>query len=124
MTLRHRTLTVDPNEEVIRIGTTYLRIDALVLYAYVMLFIYVAALQGIKKPMFAVYIGVYRQILAPIAVFWVFTRVFDFGLLGIWWGIFLITWSAAVITFFYSRRTLGKEWAASEAKPLETPEGG
>lgn len=118
---RHLMGLFSDDEAVIRIGTTYLRIDALVLYAYVMLFIYVAALQGIKKPMFAVYIGIYRQIVAPIAVFWLFTQVFDFGLLGIWWGIFLVTWSAAVITFFYSRRILGKEWEALEAKPLKNP---
>ena len=109
------------DEGVIRIGTTYLRIDALVLYAYVILFINVAALQGIKKPIFAVYIGLYRQILAPIAVFYLFTQVFDFGLPSIWWGIFLITWSAAIISIFYSRRVLKKEWEASEAKPLENP---
>ncbi|QTA87174.1 Multi antimicrobial extrusion protein, MatE family [Desulfonema magnum] len=96
------------DDTVIRIGATYLRIDALVLYAYVVLFINVAALQGIKKPMFAVYIGLYRQIIAPIAVFYFLTQVLDFGLTGIWWGIFLVTWSAAVITFFYTRRLLKK----------------
>lgn len=26
--------------------------------------------------------------------------------MGIWWGIYSVTWSAAVITFFYARRLL------------------
>lgn len=91
---------------VVAIGTTYLRIDALVLYAYVVLFVHVAALQGMKRPMFAVWIGAYRQIVAPLTVFWVLTRVFDVGLLGIWLGIFAITWSAALFTLFYARRLM------------------
>ncbi|MFH1134734.1 MAG: MATE family efflux transporter [Pseudomonadota bacterium] len=93
---------------VIEIGTLYLKIDALVLYAYVVLFVNVAALQGIKKPMFAVWLGVSRQIAAPAAVFYFFAVVLDWGLPGVWWGIFLITWSAALFTFFYARNLLRK----------------
>lgn len=96
--------TDDP--DVIDIGAVYLKIDALVLYAYVLLFVHVAALQGIKKPMFAIWIGLFRQIAAPALVFTLFTRVLGWGLLGIWWGIFLITWSAALFTYVYARRLL------------------
>jgi putative MATE family efflux protein len=99
------------DETVIGMGAVYLRIDALVLYAYVLLFVHVAALQGMKRPMFAVWIGLYRQIAAPIALFWLLTRVFTFGLLGIWWGIFAITWSAAVITLLYARATVSRKTA-------------
>lgn len=76
------------------------------LYAYVILFISVAALQGIKRPMFAVYIGLFRQIAAPIIVFYVLTRVYDFGLMGVWRGIFGITWTAAGIAVVYARQTI------------------
>ncbi len=99
------------DEAVISIGATYLRIDALVLYAYVLLFVHVAALQGMKRPMFAVWIGLYRQIIAPFALFWILTRVFSFGLLGIWWGIFAVTWSAAIITLVYARRMVTRQTA-------------
>ena len=102
---------------VIEIGVTYLRIDALVLYAYVLLFVHVAAMQGIKRPMFALWIGFYRQLVAPGVVFWVLTRSLDFGLLGIWWGIFAITWSAALFTFFFVRWTLKKKGWPPSWKP-------
>jgi putative MATE family efflux protein len=92
--------------QVIQMGSTYLKIDAFVFYAYVLLFVNIAALQGMKRPMFALIIGTYRQILAPYLVFYLLTEIFDFAVLGIWWGIFLVTWSAAVITFFYARRIL------------------
>jgi len=91
---------------VIKIGAVYLKIDSLVFYAYVILFIHVAALQGIKRPMYAVYIGIFRQILAPVALFYLLTRIFDFGLMGIWWGIFSITWFSALFTIFYARKIL------------------
>jgi Na+-driven multidrug efflux pump len=99
--------TEDPS--VIRMGATYLRIDALVFYAYVVLFAHVAALQGMKRPMVAVWIGLYRQIVAPFVLFWTLIRVFDAGLQGIWWGIFGVTWSAALFTLFYARRFIGRE---------------
>jgi putative MATE family efflux protein len=99
--------TEDPS--VIRMGATYLRIDALVFYAYVVLFAHVAALQGMKRPMVAVWIGLYRQIVAPFVLFWALIRVFDSGLQGIWWGIFGVTWSAALFTLFYARRFIGRE---------------
>jgi len=96
------------DREVIGIGTTYLMIDALVLYAYVILFVNVAALQGVKRPMFAVWIGLGRQIVAPVILFYLLTHVFDWGLLGVWWGIFFITWGAAVFSLFYARRVLSR----------------
>lgn len=95
--------------KVIEIGISYLKIEALVLYAYVILFVSVAALQGIKKPMFAVFIGLFRQIFAPVIVFYTLTQVYDFGVMGIWVGILSITWTAAIIAIFYAKRTMKKE---------------
>ena len=91
---------------VIAIGMSYLRIAAFILYAYVILFIHVAALQGIKQPMFAVWIGLMRQIILPGIAFYVLTSVLKCSITGIWWGIFGITWASAVFTFFYARRCL------------------
>ncbi len=93
---------------VVEIGATYLRIAAFVFYAYVILYVNVAALQGVKRPMYAIWIGLYRQIIAPIIVFYFLTQILDFGLMAIWWGIFSVTWSAALITLFYARRLLRK----------------
>jgi putative MATE family efflux protein len=93
---------------VIEIGTTYLRISAFLLYGYVILFLHVAALQGLKRPMFAIWIGLFRQILAPVILFHLLSQVLDFGLLGIWWGIFSINWFSAGVTLFYARWVMKK----------------
>ena len=94
--------------KVVETGAVYLKIDALAFYAYVILSICVAALQGMKRPVYAMVIGLWRQIAAPVLLFWFLTEVLGSGILGIWWGIFGITWSAALFTLFYARRTLRK----------------
>jgi putative MATE family efflux protein len=93
--------TRDP--AVIAIGVSYLRVAALIFGAYVILYINVFALQGMKKPMFAIWIGLVRQIIAPIPVFFLLAYRLDWGIRGIWWGIFLVTWSAAVVSILYVR---------------------
>ncbi|MEW6667665.1 MAG: MATE family efflux transporter [Thermodesulfobacteriota bacterium] len=96
------------DRRVVETGAVYLRIDALVLYAYVILFVYVSALQGMKRPLYAMLIGLWRQIVAPLLLFWLLTEAMGFGILGIWWGIFGITWSAALFTLFYASLVLKK----------------
>lgn len=92
--------------EVIRAGTVYLRIEFFALPTYVILGILISIMQGIKKPGFAVYIGLYRQIIMPIPMFYFFGKVLDFGVTGIWWGIVFLTWSSVIITYLYSHRQL------------------
>ena len=97
---------------VIATGSHYLRIAAFLEFAYVILFVNTSILQGLKKPEFALWIGLYRQLVMPIGLFWLAMNVFDFGLDGIWWSIFFINWSAALIAIVYARRkvaTLEKE---------------
>lgn len=91
---------------VVRIGAEYLRIAAITLCAYVFLFQTVYLLQGLKRPMYAVWIGIYRQIVAPYAVFYLLAFYLDWKLDGIWWGVFLVTWSAAIVTLFYGKLIL------------------
>jgi putative MATE family efflux protein len=94
------------NAEVIAIGAHYLKIASGITIAYAILFVTVSALQGMKKPMYAVWIGLFRQIVAPIAIFSLAINYFNFGIDGIWWGIFAITWFAAIVTLFYAKHVL------------------
>jgi Na+-driven multidrug efflux pump len=66
----------------------------------------VAALQGVKRPVYGLIVGVMRQIALPLMVFPLFARLLNMGIAGIWWGIFVINWGAALITFLYSRAYL------------------
>ncbi|MHC1698635.1 MAG: MATE family efflux transporter [Geobacteraceae bacterium] len=106
---------------VIAIGVSYLRVAAFVFCAYVTLYINVFALQGLKKPLFAIWIGVFRQIIAPIPVFFLLADHFGWGMRGIWWGIFLVTWTAAVIALLYIRE-LVLSMIRDDGSDYESPE--
>lgn len=82
-------------------GIRFLRIEAFVFPAYVLLYICVSAMQGIKRPFFALWIGLYRQIAAPPVLFHLLSVVMGLGISGIWWGIFSVTWSAALFVVCY-----------------------
>lgn len=98
--------TSDPT--VVMIGKEYLHVAILFFFAYIFLNISVSTLQGIKKPMYAIFVGTYRQFLVPLPLFLLLAIYLDWGTKGIWWGIFFANWSAAVFTFFYTRRKLQK----------------
>ena len=86
---------------VITIGIQFLRIEAFVFPAYVLLYICISAMQGIKQPIFGLWIGLYRQISGPFLIFHLLSTVLGMGIIGIWWGIFTVTWSAALVVVVY-----------------------
>lgn len=90
------------NEQVIAIGVQYLRIEIFTFYSYVILYISTSILQGLKKPGFIVYIGIFRQAVFPILLFLYLGTVLEWGLLGVWWGIVIVNWSAVLITVTYT----------------------
>ncbi len=97
----------DQNNAVIGAGTRYLRIEAIAFLSYVLLNIAISMLQGIKKPMFALWIGLYRQLL-PLWLFYWLGTILSMGIDGVWWGLVIINWTAVMITLIYSRMTLSK----------------
>lgn len=90
-------------------GADYLRVDALVLYGYVVVFVCTATLQGMKRPMFALWLGLLRQIVLPGLLFSLLIFQLHLGLTSLWWGIFGIVWCSAGIALLWARRTLAKE---------------
>ena len=92
--------------KVIGIGIEYLHIAVLFFCAYIFLNISVSTLQGMKKPAYAIFVGAYRQFLIPIPLFFLFAIYFGWGTKGIWWGVFVANWSAAIFTYFYTRNKI------------------
>lgn len=91
---------------VIAIGSEYLKIATAIFNSYVLMNVSVAVWQGLKKPMFAIWIGLYRQVLLPVILFTILADFLGFELLGIWWGLVGINWSAAIISVFFTLRKL------------------
>ena len=90
--------------EVVATGARYLAIAAFLQFAYTLLYVNSSALQGLKRPALALWLNLGRQIVAPLLVFGLATRVWHLGLGAIWWGIFGITWAAALAAAVLARR--------------------
>ncbi len=96
-------LTSDP--VVIEQATLYLRISGLASYGFVVIFVYIAMLQGIGKPTVIMSISIYRQIIAPIVVFAILAW-FGFGILSLWIGLDMIIFSSALFLWWYGEKKL------------------
>jgi putative MATE family efflux protein len=107
--------TDDP--AVIAVGAPYLRIAAFIEFAYVVIMVNAAALQGLKRPAAALWIGLLRQVLAPVVVYWLATRVWGLGLMGIWWSLFGIAWVSAAVAVVVARRQAARLEASGPTPP-------
>lgn len=105
--LAMRQLTGDP--AVVAHGANYLVIAALTLPAYPILFTTVFLFQGLKRPAYGLWIGLYRQVAAPALVFHLLAFTLGWGLWGVWWGICLVTWSAALFALWWGWREVRQE---------------
>ena len=57
-------------------------------------------------PAFALWIGLFRQLAAPALTFWFTTEVLHWGLDGVWWSVFAVTWSSALMSVWWARRLI------------------
>jgi Na+-driven multidrug efflux pump len=73
--------------EVIRIGAQYLRVDGFILPVYLVLFAMNSLLQALQKPIWTLWIGIFRQAIGVLLFVWLFVSVFNMGTLGVWLGI-------------------------------------
>lgn len=100
------------DEAAIASGAAYLKMAALMMPAYTSMFVVTALFQGLRQPIWSVVIGIYRQLFA-LAVFpWFFVAVLDWGLPGVWTGLFVAVWSgfalSAVLALVIGGRALGE----------------
>jgi putative MATE family efflux protein len=93
--------------QVIQEGARYLRIEGLAIYSYSMIGIASSVLQAIKKPYYALMIGVLRQF-TPIFVFYALGQLLNLGVTGVWWGIVLVNYTATILVWLIVYRLLNK----------------
>lgn len=96
----------DDNLEVIEFASEYLYIEVFAFFGYSTLFISVSFLQGIKKPKMIFYVGLYRQILAKLAIFYPFVFWLKLPIISLWLGLLGIIYSAAVFMYLYCKEKI------------------
>lgn len=94
--------TNDPR--VIEIGKSYLHIDGFILPVYVTLFAITSLLQALKKPIYTLWIGIYRQGIGVALFSWIYVHLFDLGYLGVWLGIATAVTSGLVLSLLLTER--------------------
>lgn len=103
--------------EVIAVGVSYLHVDGFVLPFYMMLFSINSFLQAMQKPIWTLWIGLYRQGVAVALFVWLFVRVFGFDIWGVWFGVALAVisgWGLAIwVAQRVARQVIGGLWGRS-----------
>lgn len=97
------------NATVIAHGRNYLAASAFTLAAYPILFVTVFMMQGLKRPSYGLWIGIYRQIIAPLIVYHTLVFTLGWGLPGVWWGACIVNWSAALFALWWGWRAVRPE---------------
>lgn len=96
----------DKDLEVIAYATGYLVIEVWIFFAFVVLFICVSTLQGIKRPKMIFWVGLYRQIVAKLIMAWLIVKYFELDITYLWVGMFVMIYSAAIFMYFYTKKEL------------------
>jgi len=94
--------------EVVAVGRRYLYIQGITYFSYILMNLSNAILRGLKRPLMIMWIGLYRQIAAPFVVFPFLAYTISMGVDGVFWGLAIVNWSAAIFTFWWSRRVLAR----------------
>ncbi|MFP7572329.1 MATE family efflux transporter [Marivita sp. S2033] len=97
-----RPFTSDP--EVIAIGASYLLVDGFLFPVYMMLFSINSYLQALKRPIYTLWISIYRQGFGVAFFIWIFISVLGFDVWGVWLGIATAVASGWVIALFVAAR--------------------
>ena len=107
--------TQDP--DVIRVGLAYLRVESLILPAYMMLFAINSFLQALKRPIWSVWISLYRQAFGIAFFVWLFVGVFQFSEIGVWFGVAAAVTTGLMISMVIASRvaseSIGGLWRES-----------
>jgi len=90
---------------VITAGLGYLYAAATSLYAYMLVFINISLLQGIKKPALLVYLSLARQLIIPVLLFSLL-KYLSMPLVAYWYGIVMMIWLSAFFILWYAKKEL------------------
>ena len=107
--------------DVIRAGSSYLRVDAFLFPVYMMLFSINSLLQAFKQAIWTLWISVYRQGFAVAFFVWVFISFTDFGVQGVWFGIAAAVTSGWVLSLIILRNVARTQIGGLLLSALTTP---
>ena len=97
------------NKEVIKFGTTYLKITALMEPIYPIFFISNALIQGLKKAKIVMYLSLGRMVIMPSIVLWYLIFYLNSSFDFVFWGLLIINWIFGIFVFILTKGLIKKE---------------
>jgi len=94
---------------VIATGASYLRVDAILFPIYMMLFSINSLLQALQRPIWTLWISIYRQGFGVALGIWVFISLLGFDVLGVWLGIAAAVTSGWIIALLVANHVANQE---------------
>jgi len=95
------------NQEVIKYGTLYLKISALIFPAYPIFFISNGFFMAIKKSSYSMYLNIIRNVILPIPTILV-AKYFDGGFNTFFWSYCFFNWFYVICLFIYVKSYIKK----------------
>jgi Na+-driven multidrug efflux pump len=90
--------------QVIDVGISYLRVDSFLFILYMMLFSINSLLQALKRPVWTLWISVYRQGFGVAFFIWVLVGVLGMDVRGVWLGIGIAVGTGWVLAMIVAAR--------------------
>lgn len=106
--------TDDP--QVIAVGHSYLKVDSFLFTVYMILFSINSFLQAMKRPIWTLWISIYRQGFGVAFFVWLLISVFDMEVWGVWLGIGIAVSTGWMIAMAITVRVAKQEIGGLSAK--------
>ncbi len=97
------------DQPVIDVGISYLRVDSFLFILYMMLFSINSFLQAMKRPVFTLWISIYRQGFGVAFFVWLLVGVLGMDVIGVWLGIAIAVSTGWIMSLWIARRIAGQE---------------
>ena len=97
------------NKEVIKFGTTYLKITALMEPIYPIFFISNALIQGLKKANIVMFLSLGRMVIMPLIILTYLIFYLKSSFEFVFWGLLLINWIFGIFLFLFTKYIIKKE---------------
>jgi len=99
-----RIFSDDP--DILATGSTYLKIDAIAYFGYVILFLSVAVLQARKQPLFPMILGIARQFVVPASINYALIIWLDMPMISVFFTIVCVVAVAAAVSHWWTLRQI------------------
>ena len=97
------------NPEVIKHGTIYLQITALMEPIYPIFFISNALIQGLKKANIVMFLTLGRMVILPSFILWYLIFYLESSFAFVFWGLLIINWIFGIFVFLLTKSLIRKE---------------